>query len=217
MGEKGDDGSTNADASVDSKVARLIDTYELGEETGAQLERRWTAEGDERESLRTLADRFNKQVLAAAVNSAGMSTVDGEVDNLYRLLTSPDVSSGNRTEVRRRLERNGVDVDQLKRDFVTYQAIRSYLKDVRGAEYEDKSGDDDGHVEQSVETIQRLQARTRSVAEKHLDRLNSGGDIVVGEHQLFVDVSVFCEDCQNQYELVELLESGGCDCGRNGP
>jgi hypothetical protein len=108
-----------------------------------------------------------------------------------------------------------VDVDQLERDFVTYQAIRSYLKDMRGAKYEDGSKDGDDRVERSVETIQRLESRTRSVAEKHLNRLDSGGDIVVGEHRLFVDVTVFCEDCQSQYELVALLESGGCDCDRN--
>jgi hypothetical protein len=32
-----------------------------------------------------------------------------------------------RTEASARLEPNGVDVDHLERDFVTYQAIRSYL------------------------------------------------------------------------------------------
>jgi hypothetical protein len=117
-----------------SKVARLIGEYGLGEEFGDELERRWTADGDERESLRDLADAFNRRLLESALTAAGASTVSGEASNLYRLLTGDDVSSGMRTEARARLERDGVDVDQLERDFVTYQAIRAHLTEYRDAE-----------------------------------------------------------------------------------
>lgn len=93
--------------------------YELGQQFGDRLEDLWTAEGDERESLRSLADRFNRRLLAAAMDDAGMAALEWEVANLYRLLTSDDVSSGNRTEARRRLEQNGIDIEQLERDLVT--------------------------------------------------------------------------------------------------
>ena len=195
---------------VDSKVARLLDEYGLGEAYGDRLESLWTAEGSERESLRSLADRLNERMLEAAITDAGMSTVDGEVANIYRLLTDDEVSSGNQIEARRRLEQNDVDVDQLERDFVTYQAIRSYLKEYRGAEYEDQSQTD--RTESVIDTIQRLKSRTRSVAEQSLDQLRGADKITLGEFRLFIDISVHCEDCNSQYGFVELVQQGGCDC-----
>jgi len=197
-------------STVDSKVARLIDEYGLGDAYGDRLEELWTAEGSERESLRALADRFNERLLEAAIMDADMATVDGEVANIYRLLTDDDVSSGNRTEARRRLEKNGIDIDQLERDFVTYQAIRSYLKDYRGADYD--PGDDADRVEKVIDTIRRLRARTRSVAEKSLDQLRATGRLSIGEYRLFIDINVLCEDCNTQYGLIELLNEGSCEC-----
>jgi hypothetical protein len=194
-----------------SKVARLVDEYDLGESFGDDLERRWTAEGDERESLRDLAARFNRRLLANALSAAGASTVSGEVENLYRLLTADDVSSGMRTEARARLDRDGVDVDALERDFVTYQAIRSYLTDYRDAEYEEPSADET--VQSVAETVQRLRSRLRSITDGSLDRLRSTDRLTLGTFRLFVDIDVLCEDCGAQYGVVELLERGGCDCG----
>jgi hypothetical protein len=196
--------------SVQSKVARLIEEYGLGHQYGDRLEDRWTAEGDKRESLRTLADRFNKRLLEAGMADAGMSTVDGEIANLYRLLTDDDVSSGNRIEARRRLERQGIDVAQLETDFVSYQAIRSYLTAYRDAEYDGES--DRSRPERVVQTIQRLTSRTRSVAERNLTQLRGTDRLTLGEFRLFVDINVLCEDCGSQYELVDLIKRGGCDC-----
>jgi len=198
----------------ESKVARLIDAYELGASFGDRLEEAWTADGDQRESLRSLADRFNRRLLQVTMAEAGMSTLDGEVSNLYRLLTDDDVSSGNRTEARRRLEQHGVDIEQLERDFVTYQAIRSYLKEYRGAEYERDTGTT--RVEGVVDTIQRLKSRVNSVATKNLEQLRKTDKVTLGEFRLFVEISVFCEDCRTQYGLVDLLQGGGCECGDGG-
>lgn len=195
---------------IESKVARLIEEYGLGQQFGDQLEARWTADGDERDSLRTLADRFNRRLLEAAAADAGLSTVDGESANLYRLLTDDDVSRGNRTEARRRLEQAGVDVDQLEGDFVSYQAIRSYLTEYRNAEYTDER--EQARPDRVVQTLQRLTERVRSVADRSLTQLRDTGRLTLGEFRLFVDVSVLCEDCGSQYSVVELIRRGGCDC-----
>lgn len=206
------EGGTDPGPRPANKVARLIDSYGLGGEFGDRLEALWTAGGEERESLRTLATRFNRRLLEVEMTEAGLSTLDGEVDNLYRLLTGDDVSSGVRTEARARLEREGVDVDQLERDFVSYQAIRSYLKEYRGAEYQ--HGSDSPRVETAIETIQRLQSRTQSVAERNLEQLRNIGRLSLGEFRLFVGIEVLCEDCNEQYSFVELLKRGGCECER---
>jgi predicted transcriptional regulator len=209
----------SAQAEVDasrpsSKVARLIDEYELGASYGDRLEARWTDDSDERMSLRDLADLFNERLLRAAIEEQGTATVDGEVENLYRLLTDDDVSRGVRTEAQARLEREGVDVDRLDRDFVTYQAVRSYLTDYRGAEYDQPS--DAARREKTVETIERLQSRVRSVVTRNLQQLRDTDRISLGQFRLFVDVDVLCEDCGAEYGARELVERGGCDCDPDG-
>jgi hypothetical protein len=134
---------------------------------GAELESRWTAENDRRMSLRDLADYFNREVLAAVLADTDAQPFDGEVENTYRVLTDDDVRSASRTRARRRLEREGVDVDELKSSFVTYQAIRSYLKTERGAEYSPKTPS----VADRRRTIQQLQGRLQSVTESKLEGL----------------------------------------------
>jgi hypothetical protein len=208
------DSGPSTDDRPSSKVARLIDEYDLGASFGDRLEARWTDEGDARLSLRDLADLFNQRLLAAALERAGASTIDGEAENLYRLLTDDDVSSGMRTEARARLDREGVDVDALERDFVTYQAIRSYLVEYRDAEYVETTDAD--RVEKVADTVRRLQSRIRSITEGSLDRLRSTDRLTLGTFRLFVDVDVLCEDCGAQYGVDELLERGGCDCEADG-
>lgn len=198
-----------------TKVGRLLDSYDFDPGYGAELEARWTGERGERTSLRDLADAFNTRLLELALRSAGASVIDGEVDNLYRLLTDEEASAGGRVEARGRLEREGVDVDQLESDFVTYQAIRSYLKDVRGAEHQSTSGEK--RVENTTETVERLLSRVQSVVASDLAGLRRADRITLGDFHLFVEVNVLCRDCQAQYGVVELLRRGGCDCETTAP
>lgn len=193
-----------------TKVARLLDEYGL-ETLGAEMERRWTADGDDRLSLRALADYFNQQLLDVRMTDAGMQPLSGEVENVYRLLTDDEVSGAEETRTRRRLEREGVDVERLQSDFVTYQAIRTYLKDDRGAEH---TTDDRPRTVVETENIQRLRGRTVTVTEGKLDQLRSGDHIHIGDFRVFTDINVLCEDCGTQYEVEELLERGGCECPR---
>jgi hypothetical protein len=190
------------------KVERVIEAYGL-EGLGDELERRWTGAAGERESLRSLADRFNRAVLRSALDEAGTSPLDGEVENTYRLLRDDDVSPGMRTEVRRQLEREGLDLDAVESDFVSHQAVHTYLRDHRGAELETE---DQSRVEKEAQTIRRLQGRVSVVTESGLSRLSSAGDITIGDFDVLTDVQVYCGDCGSQYEAVELIERGGCDC-----
>lgn len=192
-----------------SKVARLIEAYELAP-IGADLEAAWLGEDGERQSLRDLADRFNRALLLSAIRDAGMDVVDGEVQNYYRLLTDDDVSAGRRVEAENRLDAAGVDVDPLREDFVTYQAIRHYLTEVRGASYERDEARDGVERERSV--IDRLQSRVEHVVRDTVDRLTGAGRLSVGDYRVLVSVDVLCQDCGGQYTVGELLDRGHCDC-----
>lgn len=191
-----------------TKVARLIDEYSL-DSIGTEMENLWTRTDSERLSLRDLAEYFNQQLLAEAMAKAGVQPLDGEIENTYRLLSDDDVSSADRTRTRRRLERDGVDVETLLTDFVTYQAVRTYLKDHRGAEY---TGDERARTVVETENIQRLQGRIETVVESKLQQLRNADNITLGKFRPFVEVSILCEDCGKQYEITELLEQGGCEC-----
>jgi len=190
-----------------SKVARLLDEYEL-DGFGEELERLWTAE-ENRRSLRDLADMFNQTLLEQELKSARVKLLDGEVENIYRLLTTDDVSSAERTRVRRRLEREGVDVERLESAFVTYQAMRTYLKTVRGAEYESTQVDS---LEREIQNIQQLRGRTAVVTEGKLEQLRTAGEIALPDFRTLVNIQVVCQQCNTQSEVLELLERGGCEC-----
>ena len=81
---------------MNAKVSRLIDEYDLSG-MDEQLIDSWTSDGDEHRSLRDLTVSFNRELLRTAMDDAGMTTLDGEVANTYRLLTADDVSTGVRT------------------------------------------------------------------------------------------------------------------------
>ena len=189
-----------------SKVGRLIEEHGLVG-VGAELEDRWTREED-RWSLRELADWFNKQVLEQSLLDAGLQSIEGEVDNSYRVLTDDDVSEGVRVELRRRLERAGVDAEALTDEFVTYQAVRTYLKAVREAEYERSTATSDAVHDR----IQRLAGRTATVAESQIEQLRTSDEVDVGEFSLLVDVKLYCEECNTQYDVAEFFDRGGCAC-----
>jgi hypothetical protein len=193
-----------------SKVGRLIEAYDLGEAVGDELEAKWLGEGRERVSLRDLAEEFNRRLLAAAMDEAEMNVIDGEIENLYRLLSADDVAPDARIDARRRLERNDVDVEQLESDFVTYQAIRSYLKKYRGVEYEEPTDED--RVDRTTESLERLESRLGTVSENNLAQLRDADEITLGEFRIIVTADVYCEDCDAQFSVMELLRRGGCDC-----
>lgn len=201
------DHSTGSGRGTSSKVARLIDKYDL-RGLGAEMERQWTAEED-RWSLRDLADYFNQEIVAAAMRAEDAQLLDGEVENTYRLLTDSDVSTADRTRARRQLERDGIDVDALLEDFVSYQAIRTYLTKHRDVEYTSEESDP---LERDAVNIRQLRGRVDSVTEGKLEQLRTSGDLHLGEFRTLVDVRVICEDCNTQYDVVELLERGSCDC-----
>lgn len=203
--------SNTTDNRPSSKVARLISEYGL-DGLGDELEARWTGDGVERTSLRDLADYFNKQLLEQALIDAGMSALESDVDSTYRNLTEDNVSTGVRTDTRNRLEQNGIDVDDLESDFVSYQAIRSFLTEYRDAEYRKLS--DQEKVEKDLQSIQRLMTRTLSVTEERIEKLRQTERIDAGTFEVLLDLQVLCQECGEQYSVAEFLDERGCQCQR---
>lgn len=204
--EQNDDGGGNRRRT--GKVERLIEEYRLAG-VGDELERRWTGETSDQRSLRQLAEEFNQRLLRAAMDEAGITALDGDIQNLYRLLTTDEAGGRNRTQARRRLERAGVDLDRLHADFVSHEAVRTYMKH-RGAT---KAPRDAEQITKELQHIQRLQSRLRAVTDSKLDQLRATDRLSLGDARVLVDVHVFCEDCETQFDVNELLARRSCACG----
>ncbi|EMA41675.1 rod-determining factor RdfA [Halobiforma nitratireducens] len=204
----------NASPGPKPKVARLIEKYDL-EGVGADLEQRWTR-AENRESLRSLADSFNERLVRTALAEVGIDTIAEDVSRVYALLAGEAGSRGERTQLERRLEREGVDVETLTDEFVSYGAVRSYLtgyRDVTPPSSDDETGGDRENV---ARTIEGLRQRALSVTESKLERLRETDRLEVGPHRVLADVQVLCERCGKQYDVADLLESGACDCFGDG-
>lgn len=199
--------SDDGESVPNSKVARVIRKYDL-EGLGAELEELWTR-GDDRYSLRDLATEFNRRVLHAALRNAGQSVTRHDVDHLHSVLTDEDVSEGARIQKRRELERDGVDVEAVERDFVTHQTIHTYLREFRNAEHEKSSMDP---IERARQTIERLRSRSAAVTEQTVDRLNESGHVEGGDLETYVEIRVHCDACGTDRDITSFLDEGGCDC-----
>lgn len=198
-----------ADPDRRSKVGRIIAERGLAG-MGERLERRWLGEGGRQSSLRELADYFNRRVLRSAMEEAGMQVLDGEDEHLYELLTDEEVTGGTRAQAERRLEREGIDVDRLTDDFVSHQAIHTYLTKYRDAERD--AGESTDRRQKGRNTIRRLRNRLRAVTETTLSTLAGDDGLSAGDVDVYVDVRVSCADCGAQYTVDDFLDRGGCDC-----
>jgi len=190
-----------------TKVARLIEKYELSGK-GAELEAAWIGDDGDRMSLRDLADEFNQTVLRSILKQNGISLSNFEVAGTYEALRHS--SGSDETRARRRLEREGVDVEELTGDFVTHQSVHTYLTDERNASLPDQGED---VVERRTETIEKLEGRTAVVTEGSIESTLPEEELDRVDYDVIVDVQVVCSACGSTYDAGELLRQGGCECG----
>jgi hypothetical protein len=200
---------TTSERTCGCKVGRLIHDC-LSPTVNETLRSRWTGDDAEQQSLRDLEAYFNERLLAQRLADADVETLDGEIENLYQLL-SGETSSGMRTQVRRRLERNGIDVDGLLADFVSHQTIYRHLTNCLDAEVDDSLTPEE-RIDRERERIGRLQNKSEVVAEEALDRLRRNDAITLGSADVLVNFRVACEDCGIHRELTEVIQQGGCGC-----
>lgn len=161
-------------------------------------------------SLRELERAFNQAVLRGALEAAGHAPLDGEIENLYRLLTDDEVTGGMRAQAGSRLEDLGVDEDALRSDFVSYQTVNRHLKSCRSLE---GGGRQEAlSVAEAEDRLFALRNRLVRVAEATLGQLDRAGAVQFGEIEVFVDVGVSCPECGTQVDLVELFAERSCRC-----
>jgi len=190
------------------KVGRTIEAFDLADVNEELAVRRSGRAGDAA-SLRDLAGFFNRAVLRAAMVDAGMSPLEGEVENVYRLLTDEDVSEGMRVRTRNRLTREGVDLEGVESSFVSHPTMSSHLRDCLDVEPSTPSPDP---VAMSRERVFKMVTRAERVIENTLESLAASGHVAAGTLAVTVDVQVVCEDCGAHADVSSFVDGGGCDC-----
>lgn len=199
------------DANQRYKVEKVLSKYELAD-LHEELPLLWLGETGEEHSLRDLAERINVALVRRVLEEAGEDPLEGEAVNAYRLLTKDDVSAGVRIQQHNRLERAGVDVDQLESDFVTHQAVFTYLTEKLDIT-KDTARDTDP-IEKHETRIQRLRGRLNAVVGQSIAELQNADHVRTGDLDMTVNIQAYCRECETQYDLSELLEQGECDCDK---
>lgn len=177
----------------------------------ATLRERWTARAN-RSSVRDLAHYANRRILRSMLNEDQQGTLEGEVENYYRLLTDDDVSRGMYTEAGNRLRDLGVDVEALEGRFVSHQTVYRHLTDCLDVTRDSGHEDSETAIRNGIDTIRAVQRRSEAVATSTLERLGRAGHFDIEEIDVLVDVGVACRACGDQFTLSESLVGKSCDC-----
>lgn len=191
------------------KFGHVLSKYDR-EELEDDLREKWLSPNGP--SLRSLAEIFNKEVLRTSLESDGELLLDGEVDNIYRLLTDEDVSSGNYTRAVRRLSKRGVEVDTLTDDFISYQTINRHFKNCCEISKERSSSDPKSKIEKSKDRVLALIQRTERVSENELNRLKNSDGINIRDPRVFAEITVSCDECGAVLSITDVLEGQPCNC-----
>jgi len=191
------------------KVGRVIERYDLPS-MDERLASRWVGRDGERVGLRDLASFLNRAVLRAAMQEAGLDPLDGEVGDIYARLENDGPTDRMRIRARSKLERAGIEVEALTRDFVSHPTVGNHLKECLSVDPPRPDATD--KVEKAKERVFKLQSRTESVVRSSIEYLRDTGRLQAGEFDVFVTTRVTCERCGTQYDVHDFLRREGCDC-----
>lgn len=187
------------------KLGRNLSAYGRDALHGTIRERR--RGGD---SLRDLERFVNRALLDGAIREAGADVI-GDVGGLYDALTGDDVSAGERTEVRERLEHAGVDVAAIEDAFVSYQTVRTHLRECLDVETARESR---LSIDDARGTIEWARSRSEGIVDRTIQRLAAADEVAAGDVDVSQVIRIDCPDCGDSYPVDEFVDRGGCECDR---
>jgi len=189
------------------KVGTLSREYDLTD-INKNLVARWTGKAGESESVRTLTDYFNQQLLRAELRTADVTLVEGRVENLYELLTDGDRLKAVRMQARSTLEDEGIDVDRLESRFLSHQTMYRHLRNCLDA----NKSKNTISIEKELDRIHAVQHRAEDIVNDSVGRLRDGGKLELDEYEVLINFRVICEHCGTLHDVTDILDNGGCNC-----
>lgn len=161
-------------------------------------------------SVRRLTEELNEDLVAAGLAAADVSRLEWSRTPVYEALHTDDLAEAESIEIRRELERAGVDADELAGDLVSHQTVYRHLTNCLSASKPAEKSETELR-EQARDRIYALQQRTSLVTESTLESLQNNGVTGVGDPEVLVDVRIVCRDCGRSMDLEQVLTEG-CPC-----
>lgn len=189
------------------KVCRVLEKYDC-EHYDERLVEQWTAPKAERKGYRQLARWLNVALLRGEMDRVGLSTLGGEVESKYdRLRGDPTTAA----ELERGLAMEGVRIEELTDDFVSYGVVRRHLTECLEASRE-RPPPTDWETDAIDITVDRA---TEKLGEA-VSSLRSKGRLETSEAvSVHVTAEVECERCQSRVPVERAVRRGYvCSCAR---
>lgn len=200
---KQDELTVATDRQCDCKIGRNTEKYDLD-----RLDERLLTEREEGASLRALERVVNTAILRTTLRTADREIV-GDVSSFYGKLTDDDASAGERTEVREWLSLAGIDPEELTGDFVSYQTVRTHLRECLDVETNRRQS---LSVSDAEGTIEWARSRSEGIVERTFERLNRSGEFDADAISVDHVIRVTCTNCERSYPVDTFLDRGGCHC-----
>jgi len=183
--------SSNANENgCECKISRNSLKYNLTE-LYRKLPDLWLGKGTEEHSLRELQEKINIEILRSALEKEGVDTVVGETEARYEVLTDDSYSPGEKTEVASRLRSEGVDVDEVRSDFVSHQSVANHFNGCLGITKDENRGSKENDI-RNIRSLEKIaKDRLEQMVEKHRKR---GETEVPEEYRVEADFYVVDED-----------------------
>lgn len=182
------------------KVCRVLDERDM-QRYEDRLVDQWIADSANRKGYRQLAEWLNTMMLRREMDRAGLSTLGNEPESKYQRLRGGDETVA--AEVRSGLRNEGIDVDSLTTDFVSYGVVRTHLKECldvdRDVETTEWEADAIGYTHEHAS--KKLEDAVRSLLNK--DELSACGDV-----EVHVSFEVECEGCHTRVPIDRALRRG---------
>ncbi|THE64015.1 hypothetical protein D8Y22_14925 [Salinadaptatus halalkaliphilus] len=176
-----------------------MDRYE------SDLVSQWQADGPQRKGYRQLAEWFNVLLLRREMDRAGLSTLGDEAESKYERLTADGTVA---EEVANSLGNDGLPIEQLRDDFVSYGVIRTHLKECLGEEVSFSGGDWEQDTIEIVQNhaVDKIAEAVSSLQSK--EQLTAGGDL-----EIAVTVELECDNCHTRIPIERAMRRGHvCTC-----
>ena len=137
-----------------------------------------------------------------------MRAVESNTENYYNILVGSDTNPSERHQVRRTLKRNGVDPDEVQKDFVSHQTVHTYLRNHRDVS-RDREKSPEERRQAVKQRIDRLRGRTEAVVKESLNELARHDQLPIDEFDTIVDFRVMDTTTGETRDLEEVLGDEG--------
>jgi len=192
------------------KIEIVSDRYDLDERetryesVDDRLLTRWTgADGHESSGYRQLTEWFNERLLRTLYDDHGRDTTGNRVESDFEALTGDDDLL--REEVRDDLRADGIDVDALQQDMVSWSTMRTHLKSCLDGEKVIRESDSDWE-RRSVEIAKNV---ATSKVNEALSSLETDEVLPAGtDAEVEIQVLLSCPECPTRVPFGDAIDRG---------